>query len=101
MTTADLRPMGAHLQSGAVVLWAERLGRSIPGKVLVAGAAIPFFWDGFGEPALRAKATWRRTAGRSDRRIALRSRSRRVRRAERRQPFRWRSTTSLVCTHTG
>jgi putative ABC transport system ATP-binding protein len=31
--------MGAHLQSGAVMLRAERLGRSIPGKVLVAGAA--------------------------------------------------------------
>jgi ABC-type glutathione transport system ATPase component len=39
MTSADLRPMGAHLQSGAVMLRAERLGRSIPGKVLVAGAA--------------------------------------------------------------
>ena len=39
MTTADLHPMGAHLQSDAVVLRAERLGRCIPAKILVAGAA--------------------------------------------------------------
>jgi putative ABC transport system ATP-binding protein len=38
MTTADLRPMGAHLQSDAVLLRAERLGRCVPGKILVAGA---------------------------------------------------------------
>jgi UDP-glucose/iron transport system ATP-binding protein len=38
MTTAGLRPMGAHLQSDAVLLRAERLGRCVPGKILVAGA---------------------------------------------------------------
>src|SRR6478609_5716148 len=30
--------MGAHLQSDAVFLRAERLGRRVPGKILVAGA---------------------------------------------------------------
>ena len=30
--------MGAHLQSDAVLLRAERLGRSVPGKILVTGA---------------------------------------------------------------
>jgi ABC-type proline/glycine betaine transport system ATPase subunit len=29
--------MGAHLQSDAVLLRAERLGRCVPGKILVAG----------------------------------------------------------------
>jgi putative ABC transport system ATP-binding protein len=38
MTTADLHPMGAHLQSDAILLKAERLGRCVPGKILVAGA---------------------------------------------------------------
>jgi putative ABC transport system ATP-binding protein len=38
MTTADLRPMGVDLQSDAVLLRAERLGRSAAGKILVAGA---------------------------------------------------------------
>jgi len=37
MTTADLRPLGAHLQSDAVLLRAECLGRCVPGKILVAG----------------------------------------------------------------
>jgi putative ABC transport system ATP-binding protein len=39
MTTADLHPMGAHLQSDAILLKAERLGRCVPGKILVAGAS--------------------------------------------------------------
>ena len=30
--------MGAYLQSDGVLLRAERLGRSVPGKILVAGA---------------------------------------------------------------
>jgi putative ABC transport system ATP-binding protein len=30
--------MGAHLQSDAILLKAERLGRCVPGKILVAGA---------------------------------------------------------------
>jgi putative ABC transport system ATP-binding protein len=38
MTTADLRPLGAHLQSDAVLLRAERLCRCVSGKILVAGA---------------------------------------------------------------
>jgi putative ABC transport system ATP-binding protein len=38
MTTADLRPIGARPQSDAVLLRAERLGRRVPGKILVAGA---------------------------------------------------------------
>ena len=38
MTTADLRPMHVHLQSDAVLLRAEGLGRCVPRKILVAGA---------------------------------------------------------------
>src|SRR3984893_18072136 len=38
MTTADLRPIGAHLVSDAVLLRAESLGRCVRGRILVAGA---------------------------------------------------------------
>src|ERR1700719_486750 len=39
MTTAALHPLGAPLQSDRVLLRAERLGRCVPGKILVAGAS--------------------------------------------------------------
>ena len=143
--------MHVHLQSDAVLLRAERLGRCVPGKILVAGATFdvrggetlaivgpsgsgktsllrllnrldeptsgtvflsgadyrqlvtrdlrrrvgmvtqrPYLFSGTVAENLRfgpRQPGEERTAGWSDRRIALWSRSRRIRRAERRHPF--------------